>query len=97
MNEKRKTERRKENIMIYLKIEEMAEFLRSRNFTSDKLVMIAYDLVKIYESTKLQEECDFCKGSGVQLYNFWGEYVDKDDGEGTEVREEPCPKCQGEE
>ena len=70
-------------------IVKMKEFMRSREYASDKLVLLAMDLIKVYDeiietqqinneiiSMKIPEvnpHCTECKGAGVILYNFWGE------------------------
>jgi hypothetical protein len=88
----------------------MKEFMRSRDYASDRLVLLVVDLIKVYDQIiedrrtnnlinipEVNPHCSCCKGSGVVLYNFWGEAKFKDDEEylDQEVREEPCPKCEG--
>ncbi len=87
----------------------MNEFMRSRDFTTDKLVILAHDVgsafnelqshQKIpndYKIPEINPNCPECKGEGVILYNFWGEATRKDDEQylNPDIREEPCPQCE---
>ena len=88
----------------------MNEFMRSRDFTTDKLVILAHDVgsafnelqshQKIPNDYKIPEvnpHCPECNGSGVKLYNYYcGEAQDKDDERylNPDIREEPCQLCE---
>jgi len=85
------------NSQLKQSIIKMKEFMRSRDYASDKLVLLAVDLIKVYDeiietqrinnqiiSMKIPEvdpHCPECKGEGVVLYNFLGEAKFKDDEE----------------
>jgi len=100
------------NTRLKESIVKMKEFMRSRDYASDKLVLLVVDMIKIYDKimdtqrinneliakiAEVNPHCPECKGAGVVLYNYWGEAASKDDDEflNPDVREEPCPKCEG--
>ena len=93
-------DRRFENVQIYLKIEELQKFLRSKKYNHPELIKKVKELIKSYKEIKVSDQettidpnCPDCQGSGVTLYNFWGEITDKDMDTNPDVREEPCEKC----
>ena len=72
------------------------QFMRSRDYASDKLVILVVDLIKVYDKmmdtqqsnneliakmAEVNPHCPECNGAGVVLYNFWGEARFKDDEE----------------
>ena len=87
---------------LYQAMNKLKDYLRDRNQTIPGVysrisdVITEFDKVKDYNIPEVNPHCPECKGSGVKLYNYWGEAQDKDDEQylNPDIREEPCPQCE---